>query len=254
METSVIPAYEGDPNFKKFMDALLASSEELDKRRKSDMEAADRQRKVDMEAADRQRKADMEEFDKQLKAKIKAEGEEFDRKLKADREEFDRKLKEDKRKDEARARRLDKQLGLLGNRFGSIAADMIIPNLVKQFRKIGFVFTKAYPTPFYAEGDNEILAEVDAFMENGDKVMIVEIKSKPLIEDIKYHIERMNKLRIYADKKGDKRVYLGAIGGLRFSEGARKYALKRGFYVVEASGNTFRAIAPDGENAPREWV
>jgi hypothetical protein len=58
---------------------------------------------------------------------------------------------------------------------------------------------------------HDIVLEVDAFLENGEKVMIVEIKSKPSTRDIDEHLERMDKLRTYADLHEDRRKYLGAV-------------------------------------------
>jgi hypothetical protein len=95
--------------------------------------------------------------------------------------------------------------------------------------------------------------EIDALLENGDKVMAVEIKTKPSIEDINDHIERMEKLRIYADLHNDKRVYLAAMAGVVFSESEKTYALKKGFYIVEPSGDTFRITKPEGKYYPHEW-
>jgi hypothetical protein len=51
----------------------------------------------------------------------------------------------------------------------------------------------------------------------------------------------------------DKRVYLGAMAGVVFSESEKIYALKRGFYVVEPSGDTFNITEPKGAYHPHEW-
>ena len=83
-------------------------------------------------------------------------------------------------------------------------------------------------------------------LENGDKVMAVEIKTRPAIDDIHGHIERMEKLRAYADLHNDKRVYLGAVAGVVFSESEKTYTLKKGLYVIEPSGETFKITIPGG--------
>jgi hypothetical protein len=63
----------------------------------------------------------------------------------------------------------------------------------------------------------------------------------------------MEKLRVYADLHSDKRIYLGAVAGMVFSESEKTYALKKGFYVVEPAGDTFNIIEPKGDYRPREW-
>jgi hypothetical protein len=146
----------------------------------------------------------------------------------------------------------DKRIGELGRRFGDMVEYMVLPNLVTKFEELGFTFTKANRTEI-KDREHDIFLEVDALLENGDKVMAVEIKSKPNIDDIHDHIERMEKLRKYADLHNDKRIYLGAVAGVVFRDSEKIYALKKGFYVIEPSGDTFNIIEPKGNYHPHEW-
>jgi hypothetical protein len=129
---------------------------------------------------------------------------------------------------------------------------MVIPNLVAKFDELGFTFTKANRTEI-TDRKHNIITEVDAFLENGDTVMIVEIKTKPSVEDINGHIERMEKLRAYADLHDDQRKYLGAVAGVVFNNSEKTYALKKGFYVLEPSGDTFNITEPKGDYYPHVW-
>jgi hypothetical protein len=146
----------------------------------------------------------------------------------------------------------DKRVGAITNRFGEMVEYMIVPNLVAKFDELGFTFTKANRTEI-TDREHAIFAEVDAFLENGDRVMVVEIKTKPNIDDINDHIARMEKLRTYADLHHDTRKYLGAMAGVVFSESEKIYALKKGFYVIEPSGDTFNITEPKGSYHPHEW-
>ena len=146
----------------------------------------------------------------------------------------------------------DRRVGAITNRFGEMVEYMIIPNLVAKFDELGFTFTKANRTEI-TDRKHNIITEVNAFLENGDTVMIVEIKTNPNIEDINDHIERMEKLREYADLHNDKRKYLGAMAGVVFSESEKTYALKKGFYVIEPSGETFIITEPKGSYHPQVW-
>jgi molybdopterin converting factor small subunit len=144
-----------------------------------------------------------------------------------------------------------RRLGELGKRFGEMVEFMVLPNLVARFRELGYDFNTAFPNPLITGSKNEILAEVDAFLENGDKVMIVESKSKPSTADVKDHVKRMGKLRTWANSRNDSRKYLGAIAGMVVNKNVKDYALKNGFFVLEPSGVTFSITAPEG--SPREW-
>jgi hypothetical protein len=144
-------------------------------------------------------------------------------------------------------------IGKLGNRLGEMIEYMIMPNLVQGFREMGFVFEKAYPHAVINDKTNNISTEIDITLENGDKVMIVEVKSKPTTEDVTEHIERMDKVQRHGDLHGDRRVFLGAFGGMVFNDNVKQFALKNGFYVIEPADETFIITAPEGIYSPREW-
>ena len=175
---------------------------------------------------------------KELRESQKESAERFEREMKASAKRLDK--------------RLNKQLGHLGNRYGEMIEHMVRPNLIRKFRKLGFDFSAIF-SDIDAVGESRILAEVDALLQNNNEVMIVEIKSKPSIDDIKEHVQRMDRMRVYADGNGDKRKYYGAIGGMVFNNNERDFALKSGFYVITPSGGTFNVIAPEGDFQPRVW-
>jgi uncharacterized coiled-coil DUF342 family protein len=177
------------------------------------------------------------------------------RKLKESHEEITQIVKETDRQMQELGQKMkatDKWVGEMNNRFGEMVEYMVRPNLVAKFQELGFAFTRANRTEI-TDRTHNIFTEVDALLENGDTVMAVEIKNKPNIDDIKDHIERMQKLRTHADLRNDKRRYLGALAGVVFSESEKIYALKRGFYVIEPSGDTFNITEPKGDYHPREW-
>ncbi|MDR2193837.1 MAG: hypothetical protein LBP19_05140 [Treponema sp.] len=146
----------------------------------------------------------------------------------------------------------NKKFGELNNRFGEIVEYMVIPNLAAKFSELGFEFLKAHGADIVDRKHN-IFLEIDALLENDDMVMIVEIKSKVQTKDIDEHIERMKKMRRYADFRGDARKYFAGMAGVVFSDSAKNYALKNGLYVIEPSGETFDITAPTGEYHPRVW-
>ena len=146
----------------------------------------------------------------------------------------------------------DRKGGELTKRFGDGVEHMVVPNLVTKFNELGYEFGKSAPNMKFRDIEHGIFAEADAYLENGNCVMIVETKVTPTIEDVKDHIERMEKIRKYVDLLNDKRTYLGAIAGVVMNENVREYILKQGFYAVVPSGETFSIISPD-HNKLRKW-
>jgi hypothetical protein len=143
-----------------------------------------------------------------------------------------------------------KQIGTINNRFGEIVEYMIAPNLKEKFWEMGLKFNIANPNTVFSE-EKTVLFEVDVLLQNGEKAMLVETKTTLTTEDVKEHIERLEKMRTYADLHGDKRMFLGAVAGVVMTSNVKKYALKQGFYVIEPSGETFNIIPPSGK--PKEW-
>jgi hypothetical protein len=62
----------------------------------------------------------------------------------------------------------------------------------------------------------------------------------------------MEVLRRWADRHNDKRKFLGAIAGAILPKEVCNYTLKKGFYVIEQTGDTVKIDVPDGFK-PREW-
>jgi hypothetical protein len=148
----------------------------------------------------------------------------------------------------------DKRVGEITNRFGDMVEHMVVPNLVAKFQELRFTFTRVASNVEIVDREHDIITEIDAFLENGDKVMIVETKTKPDIGDIQDHLERMKKLRVYADLHQDTRKYLGAIAGVVVAKNVKNYALKNGLYVLEPSGETFAITEPGSQGYnPHEW-
>jgi Holliday junction resolvase len=149
-------------------------------------------------------------------------------------------------------RETDRQLGKLGIRLGEIVEQLVAPDIVAKFNKLGYVFGRSCPNVAYSNPDGSFLAEVDILLENGDTALAVEVKSKPNSDDVLAHIERMEKLRRYADEHQDRRKLLGAVAGAVVSPEVKNLALKKGFFVIEQSGDTTVIDVPEGFT-PRYW-
>jgi hypothetical protein len=90
-------------------------------------------------------------------------------------------------------------------------------------------------------------------LENGDYAMPVEIKSALAEDDVDEHLERIGKVKEQFDKRGDRRKLVGAVAGMVVTDEVRKYAQKKGLYVLVQSGNTV-TVAKGPENfKSREW-
>jgi hypothetical protein len=143
------------------------------------------------------------------------------------------------------------EIGKLSKRMGEVVEYMVAPNLREKFRELGYDFPQANQNTDVSDRKNNIFLEIDVKLEDGDKAMLVEVKTKPTTEDVQDHIKRLEKMRVYADLHGDKRTFLGAVAGVVMTDNVKEYILKQGFFVIEPSGETFNIISPNGK--PKEW-
>ncbi|MDR0636911.1 MAG: hypothetical protein LBF87_07515 [Treponema sp.] len=193
---------------------------------------------------DRQFKARSEETEKQIKAR----SEEIDRQFKARSEEADRQLKETWKQ----IKETGKRISELGGRLGEIVEYISSPHLEEKFKAFGIFLDTFIMEHTLEEPGKGIIAEIDIFLSNGDYAVAVEAKVKPNIRDIDEHVERMKKIRGYADRHHDQRKYLGAIAGMVVPDQVKAYAFKQGFPVLVPSGESMELEYPLGF-APKEW-
>jgi len=156
----------------------------------------------------------------------------------------------DRKREEDRAD-FNRRLGSLTNLFGDFTLGMVAPKLREKFKEFGLVFPKANPNSVIDDTTNKISLEIDIMLENGDKAMLVEVKTKLTTERINKHIERLEKMRKYADLHGDKRTFVGAVAGFAVTNEVREHALKEGFYLIEPDGENLIITPPNDK--PKEW-
>ena len=143
------------------------------------------------------------------------------------------------------------KLGHLTNLFGDVTEAMVAPKICEKFEEFGLYFPQANPNVRINDRRRNISFEIDIMLENGDKAMLIEVKTKLTIERINYHLNRLEKMRKYADLRGDKRTFLGAVAGIVVTDKARNYALSKGLYFIEYKGENFHITPPSGK--PKEW-
>jgi hypothetical protein len=160
-------------------------------------------------------------------------------------------LKETERIMKESSAELNKKLGEYINLFGEVTEYEMAPKMREKFIELGLDFPRANRNVSIRDKINSIFLEIDVLLENDDIAILVEIKTKLTVDRINDHIERLEKMRRYADLRGDKRSFLGAVAGVVVTDKEKKYALDQGFYLVEPSGQDLSITPPSGK--PKEW-
>jgi hypothetical protein len=143
-----------------------------------------------------------------------------------------------------------RNIGGLNNTVGSLVERIMTPDLPRKFKQFGFTFGRI-TTIKWAYGEGNIYTEIDGLLENGDQAMVVEVKTTLRREDIDDHLKRMEKVRKYADDHGDKRKFLGAMAAMITDKQTKEYALVKGFFVIEPSGEDVKVTKPASD--PKVW-
>ena len=146
----------------------------------------------------------------------------------------------------------DRRIGELGNRFGELAEHLVAPSIKEKFNALHFNFDTVSQNIEISDASGRSFTEVDILLENGDVVIAVEVKAKPIQKDVKDHVKRIEILRRRADARHDKRKFQGAIAGAIMNKTVRDYIHKAGFYAIEQTGDTVKITIPEGF-VPREW-
>ncbi|MDR2576301.1 MAG: hypothetical protein LBC52_07660, partial [Treponema sp.] len=142
---------------------------------------------------------------------------------------------------------LNEQMGGLHNSFGEMAEHLVAPGIVERFNELGFHFNAISSGGFKVLDDNgKIMAQVDILLVNSDYIIAVEVKATVRPKDVEKHVKRLEVLRNYHEKNGDKRIIQGAIAGAIFGDTEKKAVAEAGFYVLVQSGDTMKLELPDG--------
>ena len=148
-------------------------------------------------------------------------------------------------------RKTNQEVGSLTSRISEIVESMVGgSNIVKQFQALNIDIVAHSRDKTFGKRGTEESGQIDVFLENGDLVILIEVKTRLTDDDVREHIERMQRYRLYGN---DKRRIVGAVAGRVVSDDVAKFAHRKGMYVIVQSGEAVEIIAqPEGFRA-KEW-
>ena len=93
--------------------------------------------------------------------------------------------------------------------------------------------------------------EFDILAVNGSELVVVEVKSRLQVQDVKELLEELKQFKTWVPEYRDKKIY-GAVAYLRVDENAIKYAENQGLFVIKAVGDSASMIN-SSDFRPRSW-
>lgn len=168
--------------------------------------------------------------------------------------ETDKKFEETARQIKETDEKFDKYFGKLQEyerNWSKLVESLVKPSVARQFQKRRIpVFHTFQRVESTLNGDN---MEIDLLLENGDTVVLVEVKTTLRVNDVNEHIEhRLKPFKRFFPRYADMKVY-GAIAYIHVEEDADRYAYKQGLFVLTFTSGDLVEILNDEKFEPKEW-
>ena len=153
----------------------------------------------------------MKETDRQMK-ETDRKFQETDRQMK----ETDRKFQDTERLMKEIAQRFKEtekliksngeQIGGLHRSIGELAEHLVAPGIAARFNELGFHFDTIAPGGLKIQNEkgDKVLTEIDLLLENGENIIVIEVKARVTVKDIEHHKKRLDILKENRERKQEK--------------------------------------------------
>ncbi|MCX7735234.1 MAG: hypothetical protein N2319_00855 [Candidatus Kapabacteria bacterium] len=150
-------------------------------------------------------------------------------------QETDKKFQDTDKKFKDTDKKLNKLEHLFTSQWGKLIESLVEGDLVHLLNNRGIpVNITTTRTKVYF---NDRQYEFDIIAENGEEVVVVEVKTTLKQEDIKEFIEELGEIKKVLPKYANNKIY-GAVAFLNEDSGCSKLAEKNGLFTIKATGNS----------------
>ncbi len=141
------------------------------------------------------------------------------------------------------AKRIKELSALFTSQWGKLVESLVEGDLIKLLNKKGIdVECTTQRVKGNHEGQN---FEYDIIAENGNEIVIVEVKTTLRPPDVKDFHERLWKAKKYLSRYKDKKIF-GAMAFITTDGAAERMAEKLGFFVIKATGSSSSIVNSSG--------
>ncbi|MCY4361390.1 MAG: hypothetical protein OXE42_04265 [Gammaproteobacteria bacterium] len=140
-------------------------------------------------------------------------------------------------------RQMKKLAGLFTSQWGALVESLVEGDLVPLLQARGI--TVRYTHTRMRGRRNGEHYEFDILAENGEEVVVVEVKTTLRAEDVAQFLEKLGKFTVYAPGYQGKKIY-GAVAYLKTDASVVAHAERQGLFVIRATGNSASIINDAG--------
>ena len=164
---------------------------------------------------------------------------EVSRKMKEGSAETDRKLQETGEKIRELSAEIKEAKELFETQWGKLMESLVEGDLVKILQDRSIDVQNTYPNVSHRSKEDQY--EYDIIVENGEEVVVVEVKTTLKVKHVKHFLENLKKVpRRLRSFRG--RIIYGAVAYLKADEESAIYAEKQGLFVIRATGSSASLI------------
>ena len=147
-------------------------------------------------------------------------------------------------------RKINRLEGIMGMQWGRLIEALVKPSCLHLFQERGIDVHHVYERVKAPVGGETM--EIDILLENGQEVVVIEIKSVLRVRDVQDFLRDLESFfHFFPQYKGYK-VY-GAITGLEMLEEASRYAYKQGLFVLAVEGEGLVQMKNDTKFRPKDF-
>ncbi|MBF0627370.1 MAG: DUF3782 domain-containing protein [Magnetococcales bacterium] len=162
-----------------------------------------------------------------------------------------RQMRESSAATDRKIKEVSLQVGNLGSRWGEFVEGIVAPACETLFAERGIPVHRVSQRVKLKNRDGSHRMEIDLQVDNTDAVLLVEVKSRLTLEDVRNHLHRIEAFREHYAEGRYARV-MGAVAGILIDSEVDRFAMNQGLFVIVQSGESVR-IANGLDFAPRIW-
>jgi hypothetical protein len=147
-------------------------------------------------------------------------------------------------------REVGRQIGALGEKFGSFTEGMALPSMQKLLFE-RFRMTVVAPRLRIRRGDRSLELDVLAYSHEIDEVYIVEVKSHLREDGLKQMLRILRDFRTFFPEHHAKKVF-GILAAVDVPDTVAEKVLRAGIYLAKIHDEEFELRVP-GDFQPRAW-
>jgi len=150
-----------------------------------------------------------------------------------------------RRNDKRLTEKLDRMgitLGNMGQNQGDVAEEFFYNSLINDLHLGELYFDDI--TKNMEKHRGKIQEEYDLFLTNGNAIAVIEVKYKAHINDLDKLDRKVDNLKKLFPIYKDYKLY-GGLASFHINDDAKEEALKRGYFVLQRSGNVINTVASE---------